>query len=509
MQSATTIDTHRPGAFCAPRASRRVLAPTKPHAASGFALLRPVLLVAGAIAAGVAFYLGGIEAATIAIAAAIALWAFVEPRAALWLATAFMAYLFVFFQSTAPLGEDLPAEFLFWGIGVALITAGLTLACLFSRQVDWGHARRRLASPASNAMLAMLLLILASSVYGLEAGNQFFAVARQLFGCLLLPAYYFAAVVLFRASEDVALWLRRVSWVVALGSLWYAEKLSSLSFARGTYYREQSPLAAYGGAITVVAWIAMLHERRILRWLEALAQFLACISGTLLMGNRAALGSAAIAIAVMTALILWKRRILFLALAMTLVPIAVGLAPYLTTRLLESRNLTGMIAGRFIFALEEDQSYQGRVAQMEVVMNTVNDRPVLGAGMGSTNTFLMPGEHRLKVASVDNGWGFLLLKMGYLGLAVFLALLGFLLKSGLQELGRTADRSRRKTRLAIIGVFFYALVSFFGGPTFFHFSVAPFFAAFLGAQVGLSEAATSRASGCEEIAALPLSEGTT
>jgi O-antigen ligase len=496
MGSTTTFETHYGAGSPARPFSAGRTAGDSIQSASGLALLRPVFMVLGAFAAGLALYFGGLAAATIALAVDIGIWSFVEPGAALWLATAFMAYLFVFFQSTAPLGEELPAEFLYWGIGVALITIGLVASTFFSSQVSWRSARANLATPASLAMVAMTVLILAATVYGLAAGNQFFAVARQLFGCLLLPAYYFLGIALFRSAADVDKWLRRVGWVIALGSLWYVEKLSLISFARGIYYREQSPLVAYGGAIAVVAWIELLRQRRLTRWLEALAQFLACILATLLMGNRAALGSAAIAIALATGMILWKRRVLFLALAMTLIPIGAGLAPYAMTSLLESRDLTGAIAGRFIFALSEDQSYQGRVAQMDVVMGMVNERPVLGAGMGSMNTFIMPGEHRLTVASVDNGWGFLLLKMGYAGLVVFLALLGCLLKSGLAGLGAEKDDDTGRVRLAVVGVFFYALVSFLGGPTFFHFSVAPFFAVFLAALVVLRGAPGNRAASC-------------
>ena len=281
------------------------------------------------------------------------------------------------------------------------------------------------------------------------------------------------------------MWLRRLSWVVSLGSLWYVERLSLISFARGTYYREQSPLVAYSGAIAVVAWTQLLVRRQLSPWLQALAQFLMCVMATLLMGNRAALGSAAIAIVMMTGMVLWRRRVLLLAVVMCLVPIGLGIAPYVMTGLLESRDLAGMIAGRFIFVLSEDQSYRGRVAQMEVVMDMVNERPILGAGMGSENTFIMPGEHRLKVASVDNGWGYVLLKMGYVGLVAFLVLIGLLARCGLNGLQSPATEAGRAERLAVVSVFFYALVSFLGGPTFFHFSVAPFFAAFLGALVAL------------------------
>jgi len=456
---------------------------------TGFALLRPVYCIAGGLVAGVALRYGGLEALTITLAVLIGLWAFFEPHTALWLATAFMMFLFVFFQTTAPLGEDLPAEFLFWGLGVALITAGLLLATPFSRRVDWRRVRERAGTAPCLAMFTLLLVMLASTVYGLAQGNRSFIVWRQLFGCILLPAYFALAIALFRTPCDVDRWLRRVSWVTALGSVWYVERLSLLSLAHGSYYREQSPLVAYGGAIAVVAWIELIQRRGVLLWFQSLAQFPLCVLGILLMGNRTALGSFLAAVAVLTLLIVWKRRGLALALAVCLAPIAVGVSPYFLDRVLASRGLVGQVADRFIFVLSEDQSYQGRVAQTAVVLDMVNRQPVLGAGMGSENSFVMPGEqHRLKVASVDNGWGFLLLKMGYVGLAVFLALVAATLRTGLSNFTNICNAMLRADRLAVLGVFLYALVSFVSGPIFFHFSVAPFFGTFLGALVALARA---------------------
>ena len=451
---------------------------------AGFALLRPVYCIAGGLVAGVALRYGGLEALTITLAVLIGLLAFFDPHSALWLATGFMIFLFVFFQTTAPLGEDLPAEFFYWGIGVALITAGLVIATLFSPRVDWRIVRRRVRTAPCLAMIALSLVMAASTVYGLGQGNRSFIVWRQLFGCVLLPAYFFLGVALFRAPLDVDRWLRRVSWVIALGSVWYVERLSLISLSRGAYYREQSPLVAYGGAIAVVAWVELIERRGISIWLQSLAQLVLCILAILLMGNRAAFGSFLAAVAAITALIVWKRRGLALVLAVCLLPIGVGVAPYLFDRVLASRGLVGQIAARFIFVLSDDQSYQGRVAQTAVVMNMVDRQPVLGAGMGSENSFVMPGEqHRLKVASVDNGWGFLLLKMGYLGLAVFLAFVAALLKTGGSDLANIRNAMLRADRLSALGVFMYALVSFVGGPIFFHFSVAPFFGTFLGAIV--------------------------
>jgi len=457
-------------------------------------VLRVVYWIFAALSGGVAFYFGGIEAATIAIAALIGLWAFVEPRTSFWLATAFMVCLFVFFQQTAPLGEEVPAEFLYWGAGIALITLGLVAAAPFSSQVDWTVVKKRIAQPCGLAMFGMTAVIAASTVYGLFAGNRLFVVARQLFGCMLLPAYFFLALVLFRSHVDVARWLLRARWFVTLGALWYDVKLFRASEASASYYREQSPLVMYAGAVALIAFCEILAHRRIAPRLAALFQLSACLFAILLMGSRSSMGSFLAGAAAAVFLLVWNRRVLIFALVAAAVPVGMGVYPYVASRLLAASGLSGDVAARFIFVLDRDQSYLGRVAQTDVVLNTVERKPVLGSGMGSENSFFMPGVGRIKVASVDNGWGYVLLKMGYLGLATFLLLVAALLYRGLSGLGHLRPGLCRANRVAVVAVFLYAVVSFIGGPTFLHFSTAAFFATLLGALVVMAEASDAIAS---------------
>lgn len=272
----------------------------------GLALLRPVYWIVAFLAAGIALHYGGIEVATIAAAALIGVWAFAEPRTALWLSTAFMVYVFVFFQREAPLGDELPEEFFFWGTGLALITAGLLLATVFSSQVDWRLARKRFVEPASLAMLGVLGSILAASVYGLFVGNDPFAVARQLFGCVLLPVYYFLALALLRSAADLSHWLRRASWCVTAGSLWYAVKLSLESASRGYYYREQSALVTYAGAVAAVAMCGFAEKR----WnatIRSVFQVAVCVLAILFMGARAPLAGFVGAAALLLVVLIRRR----------------------------------------------------------------------------------------------------------------------------------------------------------------------------------------------------------
>lgn len=458
-----------------------------PAPPSGLQLLRPVYWIAGALISGVAFHYGGVEALSIALAAFIALWSFAEPRPTLANVTAFMVFLFVFFQNEAPLGDELPQEFFYWGAGLALITATICLATAFSRADDWSLVKRRLSQPLSIAVFAMFIIIGVAAVNGLLIGNQPFAVVRQLYGCVLLPVYYLLAVTLFRSSSDIDRWLSVVSWAVALGALWYAQKLSLVSVARGVYFREQSPLTTYAGAIGVIAFAALIERRNIWARLQGCVQLACCVAAIVFMGNRAALASLIVASGLLVIFGISRRGAIAAALATAIVAGSIGTAFYYGDPLLERRGLGGDIARRFIFKVLDDSSFQGRMAQMDAVMSTVRKSPVLGAGMGSETKFLAPVEGRVRVTSVDNGWGYVMLKMGVLGLLAFLVFLALLLRQSLSRLLHFRGGTPRASATALLGLLLYGIVVFWSGPSFFHFTSAGFFGtAFAGIAV-LSE----------------------
>lgn len=453
----------------------------------GVELLGPVYWIGGLILAGASFRFGGIEALTIVFAILIALWALANPRSALSFAITFMVFLFVFFQREAPLGDELPEEFFFWGAGVALIACGIGCAALFSRNAGFPEIRQRLKGAPAIAMAVLLVVTLGAAANGLFMGNQPFAVFRQLFGCILLPGYYFAALAIFRSWRDIDRWLAGVGWVVALGAVWYVQKLSFASMARGVYYREQSPLTGYAGAIAVVAFAAIIEQPGIWRRLQGLAQLVACAVAVVLMGNRAALASLVVACGLLVIVCVSRRSVLAGALATVIVAGAITGAFYFGNRFLEQRGLSGDIARRFIIRVSEDRSFQGRMAQMDAVMSATRKNPVLGAGMGSETKFVAPEEGRLRLTSVDNGWGYVMLKMGLLGLAVFLAVVGLLLWRSLRSVLRFPRGPIRANAMALLGLLLYGLVVFWSGPAFLHFTSAGFFGTAFAAILVLAE----------------------
>lgn len=464
------------------------------HKSSRFApttpgLSTPAFWIVAAIASGAALALGGIAALTIALAVAIGLWAFIKPESALWMSTAFVVFVFVFFRLVPPSGPVLPEEYFYWGYGLLIITAGLGAALFVSRRVDWRLAKNRLRTPASRAMLLMLLVLFVSSIYGVLMGNDSFAVARQFFSSVLLVIYYLLAIAILRTPRDVDLWLGRVRWVVVLGAAWYGLKLALTSFTEGSYYRETSHLAGYAGVIAAVAWNEMLHPRHPSAWLRYGLQLVCCVSAVLMMGNRAAMGSLVVVALFLISLTALRRNVTVLVVACCLALLTGILVPQALERLTQTRGLTGEIATRFFDPLAEDRSYLGRVAQWGVVVERVTEQPILGDGMGGEFTYLAPGESYLWTTTyVDNGWGFVLLKMGLLGLGAFLVLLGVFLRCAFKRLETAGSSRLHVNRLSLLAVLLFGLVSFLSGPTFFHFSGSGFFGAVFGSILVLAEA---------------------
>jgi O-antigen ligase len=439
-------------------------------------------LAALILLAAAAAFAPGVKYGALFLAAITALLAVCKPRTGLWASSAFLIFLFVFCQESQLFGFELPAEYLYWGAGVALITLGLLVA--------WWRARLALAaavrlSPLDRALLLLLLVSLAASVYGAGRGNSGFAVARQLFGCLLLPAYYLLARRFLRRPQEAGAWLRAVSWAVLAGAACYVAKLGFLTLTQGSYYREQSALGFYAGAIGAALLAEFPDPAPGWERLRRRSGLAVCVLAIVLLGARFVAGSLA-ATAAIFAFLRWKRRGLLLPAALLL--LAGTLALPGIVRLPERSGIAGEIAARFIFPLDQDLSYIGRMAQWQAVLEVVRQRPLLGNGMGGEISFAAEEVAWIFGTGtyVDNGWGFLLLKMGSLGVGAFLLLVAAVLRLAWRSLaGPATEACRRRPQRPLLAIVIFGLLSFTGGPTFFHFTQAAFLGTALGALAGL------------------------
>jgi len=110
-----------------------------------------------------------------------------------------------------------------------------------------------------------------------------------------------------------------------------------------------------------------------------------------------------------------------------------------------------------------------RAVQLAAAANTVQAHPLLGAGLGSFLGFESSALGYEETGYVDSGWGYLLQKMGILGLAAFVWFL------------MTIMRRMSRGSLALSSCLLAAiLVRMFSQPVFLHFTTAPFVGALAG-----------------------------
>jgi O-antigen ligase len=425
---------------------------------------------------GAAFFLGGVETGTILLAILICAWAFYKPRSGLWASTAFLIYVFVFFQKGLMTGPDLPSEFYYWGAGLAIITLGLGVAWVRIDRERRSRTRTQHQVRFDRAMILVLAVSLVASAYGLARGNRPSLVARQLFGCLLLPIYYVLARSFFRTAEDVGHWLHCVTWAVAAGAAWYVMKLGLATLSEDAYYRKQSPLAFFAGVVGAVLFVEVLQARHFANRARNAAAFAVCVLAIVLMGARFVAGSLA-ATAIVFVVLSWrKRRLAVLLPALVLLVAIIPFGAIALERLVERPGVVGEIASRFSpFQLDEDSSYIGRAAQWQAVVDVAKQHPILGAGMGSElPNFTVGWDEMYMTASVDNGWGYVLLKMGFVGVAVFLYLIGSFLRCASTRTSAPASANSQSVRRCLVALLLFGLFSFMGGPTFFHFTSSGF-----------------------------------
>lgn len=441
-----------------------------------------------------AWVLVGIEAATIVLAVLIGGFAFVKPQTGLWASTGFLVFVCVFFPSDQPqLRADLPSQFVYWGAGVGIIAGSLFLAWLRRERQplsDSPRIRRRL----DRMMLLMLTVFLLASVYGALRGNGAFPVARQLFGCLLFPGYYLLTRTFLRTPDDVDHWLRRMYFVVTAGSACWAGKLIALSIAYGGYVQERSQFIFFAGAIATALFFELLSKQERLKAKGLLAvAFVVCALAVLFMGGRFAAASLAATLLVMLVLRRKRHRLLTAGVVFGIPFLAAGMVLANWSSLSGSGGIVGELAERFSpVDFTEDLSYVGRVAQFYAVMQIVRANPAIGNGMGGEVSFVAPEYADLIIGDstyVDNGWGYILAKMGVTGLLVFLALIGAFFWSATKGWPREIPDPVARLQGCLLAMFIFGILAFMGGPTFFQFTQSGLMGGTLGALAVLTSTA--------------------
>jgi hypothetical protein len=378
-------------------------------------------------------------------------------------------------------GGSSPEQFYYWAFSLFATAGGAMLGM-------WLHGfrlrfLRNLSPRLLRPSLAFAAISLASVLYGIaQGGGQVSDSVRQASGLIFLLLFFLLAVMLRPSHSDVRTILRTVRDTVLGYCLFYLFRYLPVGLRTGDFNRERSPLLYFAGLFAAISLAALLfspHTRKLFEVLR-LAVFSAA---SILSGSRAVVASMLIT---MMILALWRmssrqRRLIGLILVGSL--LVVPSVFVLNLPVIDANGFFGQVASRFVLSPTADSSFLARVSEMTSIVQVVGKRPLLGGGMGARFVWIDPEQGEVETAFVDNGVGFLLLKMGILGLTIFVWW-SWGLTRWMYRLWKAESRFEDLVLLSTL-VFYLTFLPF--GPSFFQFTMS----FWLGTTVGFLFSITS------------------
>jgi len=334
-----------------------------------------------------------------------------------------------------------PTEMYYWAGGLFLIT-GAAVARLGSRVF-------RIPNSAKGFFAVSML----AAVYGLAQGISVGYVARQLYGILLLIAYLALAIHL--GTEKLL--VRRIQTYGFLCALLFFVYYI-VAFAQYGIEKQANPAGPEAALLSTVLLTSAVVNRNFLRAVVAL--ILLVIPALLL--SRSALLTPFVA-TILTIAICAKSKTA--KVFSYLVAAGLGLIGTLPPVANIAGDIIRLIFGSNSIVPEEifhADSLLGRAMQMVSALATARVHPLLGAGLGSNIEWFEPASGWMSAAFVDNGWAYLLAKMGVAGLVTFLWFLATVFR-----------HVARQTAALSACLLTVTLVTMFSQASYFHFTQAP------------------------------------
>jgi hypothetical protein len=372
------------------------------------------------------------------------------------LATAFVPQSFVIY------GGGAPPEYYFWATGLLFITSALVLRLPWETLV---RGRKRIGVPFF--LIAFSLVCVAASLQGLRLGFGASYVARQLFGALLFIIYFCAALVLPKTRSEIVKYFDILKWVGITASL-FTIIIDTPSVSIGDMGTFKWGLSIYCAMLAVycVAGAATAKGLKNRVWLGV--QALILIANPIVFQARAATGFAALASGLAFVALIKSNKMKVLltvgALAIAIGAIVAGLILPVDSFLPQIGNAAHLVPRNIL----KDPSYIGRVNELLSALQVVKAHPFLGAGLGSALTFFDTTVGRVEsVVPIDQGFAYLLSKLGLLGLVSFYALVFSVFR-------RSGWPKRNLLHISTFVLFFFCIGFMLSHPDMLQFIVASF-----------------------------------
>jgi len=322
-----------------------------------------------------------------------------RPRSVIFVGPLFLITANVFLPAHARFadwGLEGQWEMYVWAVGILLITLA---------PVPKLGLRPFLRAPQSLQMF--LLAAVAASVYGYLRGNNPSYVFRQLYGSMLLFAYFVFA----REYADETLFLRRTrtygAFLACSFLVYYAAVFSEFGI-----HKEVTTV----GTQAAIFAILLAAQGGGKSWAVAGLLFLV----PLLLVARHAIVAFPIALVVLWAMTAKSRLQRWVCTALACGLLVASLVPPVVGIILDAAVGNEAVDRLLPDGARDSSSIADRGIQLVEAGNSVEASPFFGSGMGSSLEWNSVWRGDWEQAYVDNGWAYLLTKMGFAGLLTFL-----------------------------------------------------------------------------------------
>jgi disulfide bond formation protein DsbB len=434
--------------------SGSVILPERRPVATASSLWAPFCLCLLSLAAMGALF-GGMQILIMGLAAGLAVLVWARPKEATSVAVLFLIACNILLPSTSRYEWTWryyqPWEMRYWAAGLLTIT--LAAVSRIGIRVLW-------RIPAS--VKAFLAVAFVATLVGFARGNAPSFVIRQLYGSLLLVAYF--AIAYHMGDEELFLRrLRTFGLLCAAGFfVYYAATFSELGF-----HKEITALGTLEGAAGILCFIKGLTEKR-RGWMVSALVLLAV---PFLLFERRMLVAIAVAAALAFAIKASSRKARCFYGGVAVLGILSGTLISGARLLLEGIESLPGIEEVLPSGGADVTSLTDRTIQLGMGVETLRRSPAFGEGFGAELTWEATNTHEIvQQAYIDNGWAYLAVKMGGLGILAF----GWFLVATF----RCMSRESLALSACLLSM---VLVTMFSEPVFFNFNTS----CLLGAMAGL------------------------
>ena len=346
-----------------------------------------------------------------------------------------------------------PREMYYWAAGLFLITMAAVARL---------GLRRIFAVPL--AAKVFFAVAVAAAVRGVIQGADASYILRQFYGMLLFVVYF--GIALYVGNE--ALLVRRIRRFGVLCAFFFFIYYLAV-FPQYGFHKEMGFNGTQASLLAVLLFITGVESRRFSSVLGSLALLMVPV----LIFMRKDVLTFLVALLVALALIVKstaKKVICFALIAVAVLP---ALLPSAAQAVLDDLAGIPRIASILPEGTHDASTLYDRTLQLVAATDTIRLHPWLGTGLGSDIEWDSPFLGLEQVAYVDNGWAYLLQKLGLLGAAAFLWYLITVL--------RGVSREAPALSACLLAATF---VTMFSEPVFFHFTTAPYLGTFAGLLLG-------------------------